>query len=169
MGTKSFDSRAVTRPLGTAAPRAVAGFTLIELIVVIVLMAILIGVASTRFFGQGAFEAPAFAQELASAARYAQKLAVVSGCPVSLAVTATGYALLQPATSACSGTPAMTRPVQHPASGEDFVATVPGGVAIGGAATVTFSGGGIPSTGATYTIGGQQVIIAAGSGYVDVQ
>lgn len=145
------------------------GFTLVELVVVIVLMAILVGVATTRFFGQGDFEAPAFAQELASAARYAQKIAVISGCPVELVVSATGYALFQPATAVCTGSPAMTRPVKHPASGEDFVATVPAGVTIGGAATVRFNGAGIPNSGATFTIDDQDVVVTAGSGYVDVQ
>ena len=75
--------------------RTSRGFSLIELIVVIVLMAILVGVAAPRFFGQGAFEAPAYARELASAARYAQKLAVVSGCPVDFTVGAGGYALFR--------------------------------------------------------------------------
>jgi MSHA pilin protein MshC len=146
------------------------GFTLVELVVVIVLMAILVGLAVPRFFGQGEFEAPAFARELASAARYAQKLAVVSGCPVNLTVSSTGYALFQPqaTTPPCSGTPTMTLPVKHPASGEDFAATVPTGVALG-AGTVTFSAAGVPDAAASFTVGDLTVSIAAGSGYVEVQ
>lgn len=154
--------------------RGIRGFSFVELVVVIVLMAILVGVAVPRFFGQGDFEAPAFAQELASAARYAQKLAVVSGCPVSLTVTADGYALHQPqaTTPVCSGALTMTLPVRHPATGEDFAATAPTGVVIGGAAfpaTVQFSAAGVPSAAASFTIAGQVVSIAAGSGYVEVQ
>lgn len=148
------------------------GFSLIELIVVIVLMAILVGVAAPRFFGQGDFEAPAFARELASAARYAQKLAVVSGCPVNLTVTANSYALFQPqaTTPACSGTPTMTLPVKHPATGEDFSAGVPTGVTLGGSlGTVQFSAAGVPSAAASYAVADLTVSIAAGSGYVDVQ
>lgn len=148
------------------------GFSLIELIVVMVLMAILVGVAVPRFFGRGDFEAPAFAQELASAARYAQKLAVVSGCPVDLTVTAASYALYQPqvTTPACSGTPTMTLAVKHPATGEGFSATVPTGIAVGGTlGTVQFNAAGIPDAAANYTIGDLAVTIAAGSGYVEVQ
>ncbi len=149
--------------------RAARGFSLIELIVVIVLMAVLVGVAVPRFFGKADFEAPAFAQELASAARYAQKLAVVSGCPVDFAVSITGYALFQPqpATPACTG--AMTLAVKHPGTGEAFAAAVPTGIALGGAATVRFSAAGIPNAGADFTVVDLHVVIGAGSGYVEVQ
>lgn len=156
--------------------RAPRGFSLIELIVVIVLMAILVGVATPRFFGRGDFEGPAFAQELASAARYAQKLAVVSGCPVDLTVTATGYALFQPQPTnpPCTGVLTMTRKVTHPAfvgSPPDyaFERTVPSGVTLGGAGTVRFGASGIPNVAGNFTVGGQAVTIAAGSGYVEVQ
>jgi len=157
--------------------RAMRGFTLVELVVVIVLMAILAGLAVPRFFGQGDFEAPAFAQELASAARYAQKLAITSGCRVDLSVTSTGYALFQPqaTTPPCSGTLAMTLPATHPATGEAFADTLPTGVAIAGSggttlpATVRFSAAGIPDAGAAFAIDTLTVSIAAGSGLVDVQ
>jgi MSHA pilin protein MshC len=151
---------------------AMRGFTLVELVVVIVLMAILVGVAAPRFFGQGKFEAPAFAQELASAARYAQKLAVVSGCPVDLTVTASSYALLQPqlTTPVCTGALTMSLPAKHPATGEAFAGSVPTGVAIGGTlGTVQFSAAGVPSAAASFTIDDFTVSIAANSGYVDVQ
>ena len=151
--------------------RALRGFSLIELIVVIILMAILVGIAAPRFFSSGAFEGPAFVQELASAARYAQKLAVISGCPVELEVSATGYALRQPelTTPPCTGALTMTLAVKHPGTGEDFTATVPGGVAIGGASTVRFNASGVPDAAGSFTIAGQTVFITPDSGYVEVQ
>lgn len=154
------------------------GFTLIELIVVMVLMAILAAAALPRFFDSGAFEGPAFAQEIAGAARYAQKLAVTSGCPVRLMVDATHYELLQPQAapgSACDT--AFTRAVLHPGSGTAFSGTVPVGVVIGGAVPLTLE---FKATGAPYaggielasdvavTVAGRSVVIAARSGYVDV-
>lgn len=151
-----------------------------ELIVVMVLMAILAAVAAPRFFDSGAFEGPAFAQELASAARYAQKLAVTGGCPVQLQLTsATHYQLMQPQAAPGAGCDtAYTRPVIHPGSGEDFAANAPGGVTIGGTLplTVSFDARGVPSTGGVplaadlaIAVGSRTVRIAARSGYVDVQ
>lgn len=152
--------------------RALRGFSLIELIVVIILMAILVGVAVPRFFGKSEFEAPAFAQELASAARYAQKLAIVSGCPVALTVSATDYALHQPqpTTPACTGALAMTLAVKHPGTGEDFAAAAPSGITLGGTlGTIQFNAAGIPGAAASITVVDLAVTITAGSGYVEVQ
>lgn len=155
------------------------GFTLIELIVVMVLMAILAAAALPRFFDSGAFEGPAFAQELAGAARYAQKLAVTSGCPVRLVVSATHYELRQPQdapASACDT--AFTRAALHPGSGTAFTGTVPAGVVIGGAVPLAlefkatgapYSSGGVAlASDVALTVAGRSVVIAAGSGYVDV-
>jgi len=154
---------------------ALRGFSLIELIVVMVVMAILVGIAAPRFFGRGDFEGPAFAQELGSAARYAQKLAVISGCPVELTVTATGYALHQPDPPAlgvapCTGALTMAAFVKHPGTGENFASTVPVGVTIAGTlGTTRFDAAGVPNAAASFTVAGQAVTITAGSGYVQVQ
>lgn len=158
--------------------QAMRGFTLIELIVVMILMAILAAVAAPRFFGAGDFEGPAFTQELASAARYAQKLAVTGGCPVRLEIPdATHYRLWQASAApgvACDTT--FTRPVLQPGSGEDFKRTAPGGVAIGGTVplTVEFAATGAPTAtppvagDISIPVGVRSVRIAARSGYVDV-
>ena len=154
-----------------------SGFTLIELIVVIILMAILAATAAPRFFDQNAFEGPAFAQELASAARYAQKLAVANGCPVRLVVTANSYALKRPNTF-CDTTFATPADAAHPA-GLTFPVNAPNGVAITGQTfpfTVQFNPRGIPTDTSNValatvnlTVSGRTVVITAGSGYVEVQ
>jgi MSHA pilin protein MshC len=159
------------------------GFTLIELIVVMVVMAILVAVAAPRFFTSNAFEGPAFAHELASAARYAQKVAVTSGCPVQMRLTsATHYELKQPhnAPGAACDT-SFTRDVLNPGTGAAFMGDAPGsvaisGVKIGGATvalpqTVQFSALGVPSPAGDFSIvlGTHVVVIAARSGYVDVE
>lgn len=163
--------------------RSAAGFTMIELIVVMLLMAFLAATALPRFFDSGAFEGPAFAEELASAARYAQKLAVSSGCPVRFSVPdATHYELKQPQAApshavACDST--FTRNVLNPATGDAFAATAPAGVTLSGAPlTVEFRADGQPyppggaaplASAVVVAVGGKLVTITARSGLVVVQ
>lgn len=156
------------------------GFTLIELVVVMILMAILATVAAPRFFASGDFEAPAFAQELASSARYAQKLALTGGCPVQLQITsATHYQLRQAqAAPAAACDTVYTRPVLRPGSGDEFAATAPAGASIGGTLPLTlqFDARGAPAAGGValaadllIPVGPRSVRITARSGYVEVQ
>lgn len=163
-----------------AAARAAAGFTLIELIVAMVIMALLAAVAAPRFFQPGDFEAPAFANELAAAARYAQKLAVNTGCPVRLELPdASHYRLRQPATApAAACDTSFTRDVLHPATGEAFAATTPNGVSIGGSVPLQleFAATGVPhvaglplSADLQIPVGPRRVVVLARSGYVDVE
>lgn len=144
------------------------GFTLIELVVVILLMAILMVTAAPRFFARNDFEGPAYAQELASAARYAQKLALATGCPVEFVVAASTYSLTKTAADDCSG--GFTLPARHPATGEAFTGTAPDGiVATGTLGTFVFNSRGVPSMAGSLGVAGRTVVIAAGTGYVEVQ
>ncbi|WP_379745991.1 prepilin-type N-terminal cleavage/methylation domain-containing protein [Massilia sp. GCM10023247] len=58
------------------------GFTMVELIVVIVLIGIVSTVAVSRFFERGAFDAAAWADQLTSMLRHGQKIAVAQNRPV---------------------------------------------------------------------------------------
>ena len=75
--------------------RAAAGVTLVELVLVVSLLGILAAVATPRFFSTTAFRGQFFAQDVAGALRYAQKLAVASGCDVEVTLGAGGYVLRQ--------------------------------------------------------------------------
>jgi MSHA pilin protein MshC len=90
------------------------GFTLIELVVVIVLLAVLGVIALARVGDTRGMANRAFFDEVVSALRYAQKLAISTGCNVQVVLTATGYALHQGQAS-CTDT-TYTRAVLDPAN-----------------------------------------------------
>ena len=58
------------------------GFTLVELVVIILLLGIVSAVAVPKFFNLSDYRTHAVYNEVAGAVRYAQKLAVASGCEV---------------------------------------------------------------------------------------
>ena len=79
------------------------GFTLIEMVSVVVLLSILGVVAMAKLGNFGGFGSKAFFDEVVTAVRHAQKLAVSTGCDVQLSLSATGYALHQRATDCTTG------------------------------------------------------------------
>jgi MSHA pilin protein MshC len=77
-----------------------AGFSLIELITVIVLLGILSVFALGRLLSPDQFAVKGFFNDTVNAARFAQKLAVGTGCDVQVKMTMSGYQLLR--SSACA-------------------------------------------------------------------
>ena len=68
------------------------GFSLIELIMVISIIGI-IAVYTTSRLNLDTFRQAGFSQQAKAAIRYAQKLALATGCDVSVSITATGCSL----------------------------------------------------------------------------
>lgn len=92
-----------------------SGVTLVELTTVLVIFGILAASAAPRFFSQSAFRESFFFQDVLAALRYAQKLAVASGCDVQVTVSASDYSLAQ---RASCRTGAFDQAVANPGTGE---------------------------------------------------
>jgi prepilin-type N-terminal cleavage/methylation domain-containing protein len=141
------------------------GFSLIELVTVLVLIGALAVFASAQFRTQG-FERYAFREELISAAQYAQKIALASGCAVQLRVDGSGYALHYQSggSDTTCGSGGFTEPVPDPAGGGAYSGSSD---AVTSGLTVVFGTDGTTGGGGTIQIDGvKDIRIEAGSGYV---
>ncbi len=71
---------------------------------VIVLISTIGYVTGPRFFGQGGFDQQFFRNDILSAVRYAQKLAVATGCQVRVNFSTNSYSLKLQNGNPCTGT-----------------------------------------------------------------
>ncbi|NKB38805.1 MAG: prepilin-type N-terminal cleavage/methylation domain-containing protein [Gammaproteobacteria bacterium] len=135
-----------------------SGFTLIELIVVLILVGVLSLYAASRFFSTTSFDQAGFAQQSLAAIRYAQKLAISSGCDIRLTFTASSIALhkwVDTSNNRCdSAAPSATiTPVSQPGGG-DFSIQAPTGISVtASSAAFYFDRIGIP-----FSIGGTKLV-----------
>jgi len=137
-----------------------SGFSIIELVVVVLLLGILSVFALGRLFDQNEFAAKGFFDDTVTAVRFAQKLAVSSGCDVQVSITASSYQLFQ-GTTCTSGV--FTRAVANPANRGNLYLNndMPSGFSLT-PATITFNARGFIDSGANTTVtlsGGSTVFI----------
>lgn len=134
-----------------ASRRSAGGFTLVELVIVIVLVAILAAYASSRFIRRTDVERRGYYDATLSALRYARTVARASDCPVQITLGAGGYALTQQTATGngCDPNGAFSVPVRDPTTHQPFAAAAPAGAAIQPAATVVFGADGQVAGGLT--------------------
>ena len=147
-----------------------AGYTIVELVLVLVIIAILGAVAGPRFFDNSAFDERAYLDELASSLRYAQKVAVASGCRVRAEINASSYALTQQAPQAGHCDPAdasFPLPVLL-STGQTMSGSAPSGVVASPAVTIVYDALGRTNLAANQTlaVGPRTILVQADSGLV---
>lgn len=147
------------------------GFTLIESVMTLVILGIISTVALPKFFQLSAYQERVFFDDTLAAIRYAQKLAVATGCNVQVAIASNTFHLKRPGAvdrSQCASTTAadFTRDVIHPGSGDAQYSGSQSGIALA-SATFYFNALGVVSTGPDITVGStKKISIIRETGFV---
>lgn len=139
------------------------GFTLVELVVIIMLLGILAAVVVPRFFDLDSYQTRAAYDEVAGAVRYAQKLAVASGCDVQVLISSNSYALQQHSTNCTTG--AFATIVNHSITSNTIsgvtLSSIPG--------SFVFDPMGRSDSAVTVNVGTESFNVIAETGTVDAQ
>lgn len=151
-------------------PGRECGFTSIELVLAIVILAILGAVAAPRFFDNHAFSERGYFDEVTAALRYAQKVAVASGCRVRVALGPDSYVLTQqvPLAGHCDASD-LSFPVSvRLPDGQPMSGTAPSGVSLAPPLTLVYDALGRTDLGVDLplSIGPWSMLIEAESGLV---
>jgi len=141
------------------------GFTLVELVMVIVLLGIISAVALPRFFNRSGFESHALFTDTLNAVRYSQKLAVASGCATQISISTNSYAVLRENT--CGSSSFSSALAAHdPTTGEAGYTGSQNNVSLTATnSTTTFNALGQADADNTITIGSRQISIVAATGF----
>jgi len=145
------------------------GFTIVELIMVIVIIGILAAVVGPRFFSKSDFDERFYFEEVLSSVRYAQKLAVASGCSIRFLVDSDGYKLNYAKNCGVEPTdPKANDPVADP-SGSNYQGVNKHQVSINKDLTVTFDslGAASPSDNVEFA-GGIFKLTVHSTGFIEV-
>jgi MSHA pilin protein MshC len=127
------------------------GFTLIELVTTLIIIGVLSAAAIPRIFDNDTFNERGYADEVASALRYAQRIAVATLCPVRVTINAANYTATQQ--NGCNIANPWGTAVRR-ADGTNLAGVIPPGIVLTPATTViTFDTAGGVATDAMLTVG----------------
>ena len=148
--------------------RASHGFTLIELIATITIMAIIAAVALPRMPLADPFLERGYVDTLAASLRQARAVAIASGCAVQFTVDAAGYRALQRAPGAsndCSKVGGFVTAVRR-GDGDALAGNMPGSVALAANRQFVFGVDGSVAVGPVNINVGPHALVVQPSGLV---
>lgn len=90
------------------------GFTLVELVMIIIIIGVLAVAIGPRFFSMDAYQERFYTEDLQSALRYARRTAEASNCAVRVRLLANGYDLNQDINCFSGGASSYTQAVVRP-------------------------------------------------------
>ena len=148
------------------------GYSLIELVTCLIIVAILGAVIAPKMFSYQPFQARGYVDEVAAALHYTQSVAVSSGCDVSITINAAGYQALQRIAlgNSCAAAGGWVTPVLR-VDGGTLSGSAPSGIGTSPAHQFVFDSTGrvINGTPPALSIDSFTLTVDAGSGLVDVQ
>lgn len=159
-----------TKMISLARSSSKNGFSVIELVIVIVLISIVSIFALPRLFNQSAFDEVGFHLDLLNALRYGQKNAIATGCDVQVTISVAGPSYVlnyrSGGTNTTCGTGAFTDPVPHPQGQGGFMGTTSADVVLSSNLNIIFDSAGTPSSGGSLTVGSKTITVEPVTGYV---
>lgn len=141
-----------------------AGFTVVELVMVLVVMGVLASVALPRLTDRRALQERGFLDQVRSVLQHSRKIATVQRREVCVLLAPASVSAVYAAGAACN--PAA--PLPSPGSTDPFTVAVPNGVALGGVAQVRFTATGQPTPNIDHivTVGGNTYRVSRETGIV---
>lgn len=136
------------------------GFTLTEVVVVILILGILAAVVLPRFFDKQDYEVQSTYDRVLATVRYAQKAAIGARCSVRVTFASNGLSAAYEPAAPCTG------PVLDPLRGGTLGLTATSGITISGT-TFAFDALGRPTPGpVTVNVSGKTFTVEAETGHV---
>jgi len=142
------------------------GFTLIELVTVLVIIGIISAVALPRFFSADSFYNRGFYTEVVNAMRFSQQLAVAINCNTRVVLTSNSYTVTLDDDSTNCSAMSFGTPARNPITGELGFSGNSTNASISTPTTVTFNALGSATSDTTITVGNISFCVNSSSGYI---